>query len=143
MGMNLPVRPVLGRSCPASRTMDLADAVQAWRDLVRCVFILTDTSADLAFVSPDDDAAQHRLFKLIDERADAAHNEMARASLVNLSIRARELVSAMPLELSVPSEDDLVWRFVAGDIESATACHVTGCSHEQLIDACRFHGWPT
>lgn len=140
--MTLPVWAVPGRSCPADCELDLAYAVQAWRDLVRCVLFLTDASADLAFVPLEDRASQHRLLRLIDERLNAEHNSIKRARLANLAIRARELVSAMMLELSEASEGDLVWRFVTGDIESVTACHVAGCSHEQLLDACRFHGWP-
>ena len=141
--MTLPVRPVGGRLRSASRALDLADAVQAWRDLAWCILVVTDISADLAFVFPDDNEAQRRLLELIDGRADVAHNAMERASLVKLAVRARELVSAMSLELLVPSEDDLVWRFVTGDIEPVTACHVAGCSHEHLLDICRFRGWPT
>jgi cell division protease FtsH len=128
---------------PVSHTLDLAAAVQAWRDLARRVVAITDISADLAFVSPNDDDAHHRLLRLIDELANAAHNALERASLMDLATRAGELVSAMSLDLPVPSEREVVWRFATGDIESGTACDVAGCSYEQLLDACRFHGWPT
>lgn len=69
--------------------------------------------------------------------ADAAElaDTLARLYLV--------LSDALTADPRRPSDDEIVWRYVCGQIAETTACQVAGWSSTQLVEECLWRGLPS
>lgn len=113
---------------------DLADLVQAMRMLMwRCAFLARDDEEDWLTVAS----------------ADWEHPETLRAAAVRLRASRPDLADewafladAFAAGPRVPTDDDLVRRYVNAEIGDRTVKWITGWDHWRLMDECLARGLP-
>ena len=120
---------------------DLAGCVQLLRMLNWNAALSLETGSELFVWHKNPDEFEHAIEQLRrigmgDE--DATRRTLA-MSLARLYVVVRDALAAGPRR---PSEEEVVRRYVAGEIGDRTARYVLGVDAWGLIDACHRHGLP-
>lgn len=123
---------------------NLTDLVQLGRDIGRVATQMLDPPISAAVAD-----ARHwvptdwkTVAALLEDRIATAppNDQMLEAALLRLYSTLAEALSA---ELPRPSDEDVVWSFVLGNIDMTTVCLVTGWQERELLEQCIYRGlWP-
>lgn len=147
--MSLPINEVakvnVSSRAPWSHTSDAPDLADVVRDLrlvgATAVLVLDPPlSLDTAFVRFDDPAGFEKARHELAQTAQVAADPRVRARAIALAGRYIAAQRALDQQPKIPSDDEIVWRFVSGEIDAATACCVTGWGERELADVCCFLG---
>lgn len=122
---------------------DLAEVVQKLRVLgAAATFTLNPPLApDLAFVRFDDGAGLKRAIRCLVVTCDNAPDPKERARGRKLLLRFRRLRRRLLQRPQRPSDDELIWRYVCGEIDAFTICSIADWSETDLAHACALRGF--
>lgn len=123
---------------------DLADTVQLLRTLAWSARLgmKPGLPTERAFIWHENLHEFGPTIDLLRQRAAAADAPEDRAmceTLARLYAAVRDALAAGPVR---PSDDELVWRYVSGEIGDRTAQYVAGWDSYQLIEECQRRGLP-
>lgn len=123
---------------------DLADCVQLLRTLAWSagLGLRPPLPTDRAFLWFEDLDAFQPTIDLLTQRAAEAATPEDRAMCEMFARLYGVVRDSLLAEPRRPPDDELVWRYVAGEIGDRTAQYVAGWSSHQLIEECLRRGLP-